>query len=131
MPTKRKPYIRPVQASWWQENPFYRFYMLREGTAIGAVWISILILYAVYALRQGESAWNSYVLFLSDPLVMTLNVIALGLACLHTKTWFDLAPKAANGTEKQGKMMKCALWGATLLASVAVLGLFLRSVIGS
>ncbi len=33
MTTKRKPYVRPMTSTWWKKLPFYRFYMLREGTA--------------------------------------------------------------------------------------------------
>lgn len=38
MTTKRKPYVRPMTSTWWKKLPFYRFYMLREGTAVPAVW---------------------------------------------------------------------------------------------
>ena len=34
MTTKRKAYVRPVPSTWWKNLPFYRFYMLREGTAV-------------------------------------------------------------------------------------------------
>lgn len=34
MTTKRKPYVRPMTSTWWKKLPFYRFYMLREGTAV-------------------------------------------------------------------------------------------------
>ena len=36
MTTKRKPYVRPMTSTWWKKLPFYRFYMLREGTAVPA-----------------------------------------------------------------------------------------------
>jgi fumarate reductase subunit C len=38
MTTKRKAYVRPMPSTWWKNLPFYRFYMLREGTAVPAVW---------------------------------------------------------------------------------------------
>ena len=34
MTTKRKPYVRPMTSTWWKKLPFYRFYMLREGTEL-------------------------------------------------------------------------------------------------
>ena len=40
MTTKRKAYVRPVPSTWWKNLPFYRFYMLREGTAVPAVWFA-------------------------------------------------------------------------------------------
>ena len=33
MTTKRKPYVRPMTSTGGKKLPFYRFYMLREGTA--------------------------------------------------------------------------------------------------
>ena len=47
MTTKRKPYVRPMTSTWWKKLPFYRFYMLREGTAVPAVWFSIELIRAV------------------------------------------------------------------------------------
>ena len=45
MTTKRKPYVRPMTSTWWKKLPFYRFYMLREGTAVPAVWFSIELIF--------------------------------------------------------------------------------------
>lgn len=56
MTTKRKPYVRPMPSTWWKKLPFYRFYMLREGTAVPTVWFSIVLIYGLFALeaRCGE-----------------------------------------------------------------------------
>ncbi len=35
---------------------------------------------------------------------MIINLITLAAALLHTKTWFELAPKAANIIVKDEKM---------------------------
>lgn len=56
MTTKRKAYVRPMPSTWWKKLPFYRFYMLREGTAVPAVWFSLELLYGVYALKHGPEA---------------------------------------------------------------------------
>ena len=29
--SRRKPYVRPMRG-WWKRNPYFRRYMLREGT---------------------------------------------------------------------------------------------------
>lgn len=58
MTTKRKPYVRPMTSTWWKKLPFYRFYMLREGTAVPAVWFSIELIIGLFALKHGaESGW--------------------------------------------------------------------------
>ena len=33
---------------------------------------------------------------LQNPVIVIINLITLAAALLHTKTWFELAPKAAN-----------------------------------
>lgn len=74
-------------------------------------------------------SWAGFVGFLQNPLVLLINVIALLAALLHTKTWFDLAPKAANivvNNEKMGPgpIVK-ALWVVTLVASAIILAVAL------
>lgn len=39
--TKRRSYTPPMTGSWWCYLGFYRFYMLREATAIPTIWFSL------------------------------------------------------------------------------------------
>ncbi len=80
----------------WKKLPFYRFYMVREGTAVPTVWFSIVLIYGLFALKHGAESWAGYIGFLQNPVVVILNLITPAAALLHTKTWFELAPKAAN-----------------------------------
>ncbi|WP_413507167.1 fumarate reductase subunit FrdC [Serratia proteamaculans] len=129
MTTQRKPYVRIMTPTWWQKLGFYRFYMLRESTSVPAVWFSIVLIYGVFALKGGVDSWAGFVGFLQNPLVLLINVVALLAALLHTKTWFDLAPKAANivvNSEKMGPgpIVK-TLWAVTVVASVVILAVAL------
>lgn len=63
MTTKRKPYVRPMTSTWWKKLPFYRFYMLREGTAVPAVWFSIELIFGLFALKHGAESWMGFVGF--------------------------------------------------------------------
>ncbi len=56
MTTKRKPYVRPMTSTWWKKLPFYRFYMVREGTAVPTVWFSIVLIYGLFALKHARRA---------------------------------------------------------------------------
>ena len=114
MASKRKPYIRQMTSMWWKDHPYYRFYMIREGTSVFAIWVSLLLL-------CGMACPDGIIRVLSNPLVIFINMIALAAALLHTKTWFELAPKAVNLTEKQSGMLLKGLWGITLIASAIVL----------
>jgi len=123
--TKRKAYVRPVPSNWWQQLPFYRFYMLREGTAVPTVWFSIVLIYGLFALKHGPETWTGFVTFLQNPIVVVLNIITLAATLLHTKTWFELAPKAASIIIKGEKMgpgpVIRALWAVTIVVTAVIL----------
>ena len=127
MTTKRKAWVRPVPSTWWKTLPFYRFYMLREGTAVPTVWFSIVLLYGLFALKNGPENWEGFVSFLHNPIVIILNLLTLAAALLHTKTWFELAPKASIIVVKDEKMgpepIIKGLW--VVMAVVTVVILFL------
>jgi fumarate reductase subunit C len=131
MISKRKPYRAPVSPGWWRELRFYRFYMLREGTAIPALWFSLELLFGLYALKGGPEQWQSFVGFLQHPIVLLLNLVSLAAALLHSKTWFELAPKAAIIMVKDEKLKPqpiiIALWIVTLIVTLAVLWLALKA----
>lgn len=129
MTTQRKPYVRTMSPTWWKKLDFYRFYMLREATSVLAVWFSIVLIYGLFALKNGPEGWAGFVSFLQNPLVLLINIIALAAALLHTKTWFELAPKAANiviNSEKMepGPIIK-ALWAVTIVVTVVILAIAL------
>lgn len=125
MTTKRKPYVRTMTPTWWQKLGFYRFYMLRESTSIPTVWFSIVLIYGLFAVKNGPESWASFVGFLQNPIVVILNLITLAAALLHTKTWFELAPKAANIIVKDEKLgpepVIKGLWAAAAVVTVVVL----------
>lgn len=125
MTTKRKPYVLPMTSTWWKKLPFYRFYMLREGTAVPAVWFSIELIFGLFALKNGPEAWAGFVDFLQNPVIVIINLITLAAALLHTKTWFELAPKAVNIIVKDEKMgpepIIKSLWAVTVVATIVIL----------
>ncbi len=125
MTTKRKPYVRSMTSTWWKKLPFYRFYMLREGTAVPAVWFSIELIFGLFALKNGPEAWAGFVDFLQNPVIVIINLLTLAAALLHTKTWFELAPKAANIIVKDEKMgpepIIKSLWAVTVVATIVIL----------
>lgn len=127
--TKRKPYIRGMAPNWWQQLGFYQFYMLRESTALANIWFSLVLLYGIFSLQNGLSGWIGFVSFLQNPVVLSLNILSLLFAVLHTKTWFDLAPKAINIVVKDQKMgpepIVKILWIVTIFASMLILALTL------
>ena len=51
----RKPYNPPVKkTTWWLENPFYVMYMVREGTAVLALFAVLEIVFGIFMLALCE-----------------------------------------------------------------------------
>ena len=129
MTTKRKPYVREMTPTWWNKLGFYRFYMLREGTAVVQLWFSLLVMYGVYCRKGGPADWAGYVHFLQNPVVVLVNILTLAGTLLHTVTWFQLAPKAVNIVIKDEKMgpepIVRLLWVVTLIVNAVILAVAL------
>ena len=62
MTTKRKAYVRPM-TSTGGKAAILSFYMLREGTAVPAVWFSIELIIGLFALKHGAESWMGFVAF--------------------------------------------------------------------
>ena len=136
----RKPYNPPVKKmTWWLENPFYIFYMVREGTAVLALFAVLEILFGIFMLDLCELTPNQsltgvapYVWylqnFLGNPVIIALNVIILVSQLFHAVTWFALMPKAVrvfmnkNSTESLPEWVtKVALYLGLVGATVVIL----------
>ena len=136
----RKPYNPPVKKlTWWLENPFYIYYMVREGTAVLALFAVLEILFGIFMLALCELTPNQsltgvapYVWylqnFLGNPVIIALNVIILVSQLFHAVTWFALMPKAVrvfmnkNSTELLPEYVtKLALYAALVGATVVII----------
>ena len=128
--SKRKPYVRAIQSSWWQSLRAYRLYILRESTAIPTVWFSLILIYAVLAMGKGGSAFDGFIAFLQNPFILILNIVTLVAVLFHSKTWFVCAPKASMLIVKGKKVPDIVpimgLWSVTLIVSIAILLLALK-----
>lgn len=96
--SKRKKYVRPMTATWWQKLDFYKAYMMREATSIFAVWFCIVLLYGVLCLASNPVGLGiiDFIGFLSNPIVVLLNIITLIATLYHTATYFVMTPKVMN-----------------------------------
>lgn len=101
----RKPYTPKVEFTWWTKVPYLTRYMLREGTCVMALFVCCELLLGIFLFAMcnlvdnpteadvAPYLWwvNSFV---GNPLVMLLNLAALGATLFHTVTWFALMPKS-------------------------------------
>ncbi len=136
----RKPYNREVKATWWKANSFYMAYMLREGTAVLALFATLeialgIFLFALCNLDSGNFGADNtapYLWwvqnFLGNPVVILLNVVTLVAQLFHMVTWFNLMPKAVrvfmnkNSTELlPDYVTKIGLYAAAIGGFVVIL----------
>lgn len=125
----RKPY-QPVQpANWWLRNKFYRFYMLREATAIPLFVYMLVLIAGIFALAQGEAAFVTWVEALRSPGMLALHLLAAVALALHIFTWFALVPKIlvlrAKGMELPGAILQAAHWLGAVFCTAVIVAAFI------
>ena len=120
--------MREVKPTWWTKVGFYKFYMVREATAIPTVWFCLVLLYGVISLGNGTFD-TSFVDFLKNPIVIILNLVSLAAMLLHAATLFIMTPQVL-GIMVKGEKLPVAtgakiMWGITAVISIIVLALAL------
>lgn len=122
--TKRKKYVREMKPTWWKSWDFYKFYVLRESTAVPTIWFCLVLLYGLICLGKGTFG-SAFVGFLQNPIVIILNIITLGAALLHSFTFFNMTPQMVNIIVKNQrldvKLASKVFWGITAVVSVLTL----------
>ena len=122
MMTNRKPYVREVKRTWWQNHPFYRFYMLREATVLPLILFTLFVLIGLASLVKGADAWHSWLAFMANPVVVAINIVALAGSLLHAQTFFSMVPQVMP-IRLKGKPVEKSVIVVTQWAAVAVISL--------
>jgi fumarate reductase subunit C len=120
-----KTYTRPM-AGWWQRNPFYLWYMLREASCVFITAYALLLLLGLYRLAQGPEAFETWSRGLSHPLSIAFHVVALISVLYHSWTWFKIMPKTLpfirlGGWRVPDRLIVVSGVVATVLVSIALL----------
>jgi fumarate reductase subunit C len=89
---KAKGYVRPMGA-WWNRNPFYGWYMLREVSCVFVTAYAVVLLVGLWRLAQGREAFEAWRASLATPWSIVFHVVALVLVLYHAWTWFKVMPK--------------------------------------
>jgi fumarate reductase subunit C len=111
---------------WWNRDPFFMRYMVREVTALGVLVYAVILAWGLVRLSQGEAAWNGYVAALRSPLSLLLHVVLLVCFVIHAQSWFEIMPKTmapimAGGKRVPGETITRAGIAAAVVATVVVL----------
>jgi fumarate reductase subunit C len=113
-----------VPALWWLRRRSYLVFMLRELTSVFVAWAVAFTLMAVAAVLAGEDAWRQFVDFAGSPLMIVLNVVALGFLVFHAVTWFNLTPQAM-AVRVRGRRLPNAAVAAPLYVAWILVSAFL------
>ncbi|MBE4593368.1 fumarate reductase subunit C [Vibrio navarrensis] len=123
--SNRKPYVREIKRTWWKSHPFYRFYMLREATVLPLIIFTLFLTFGLGALVKGPEAWQTWLAFMANPLVIAINIVALAGSLLHAQTFFSMMPQVIpirlGGKLVDKKIIVLAQWAAVALISLIVL----------
>jgi fumarate reductase subunit C len=76
---------------WWQGNPRYGIYMLRELSSVFVALWALMFLGQLQSLRQGKDAYERFLATQRRPGWILFNLIAFLFALLHSETWLQLA----------------------------------------
>lgn len=122
--SKRKPYVRTMEKDWFMKKSFYKFYMLRESTAIFYGIYSLILLGGLASLVKSPEAFEVWKQGLTHPLAVVFHIVALAATCYHSITWSSLTPKAVHllkGTQKiEDKVIFMAAQAAWAVATILV-----------
>jgi fumarate reductase subunit C len=94
--TDLRVYRPRVSTWWWTRKRSYFVFVMRELSSVFIAWFVVYLLLFVYAVGQGEAAYQRFLDWASAPWVVGLNVLALVFVLLHTVTWFSLTPQAMD-----------------------------------
>lgn len=122
----RKPYVREVPTTtWFLRQPRYIRYMAREVTCILIGAFTLLLVFALKALTEGQGAYEAFLAGLRMPSMILFLLVALAFALYHTISWFNVTPQAMpiqRGEEfVPGSVIVGAHYGGWVVVSLVVL----------
>ncbi len=123
--TNRKPYVRKMKATWWQKHSFYRMYMIREATVLPIILFTLFLTFGLGSLVKGPLAWESWLHFMANPIVIAINIVALAGSLFHAHTFFKMFPQVMpvriGGKLVDTKILVLSQWAAVAAISLIVL----------
>jgi fumarate reductase subunit C len=87
-------YRQPVSRLWWLKKRTYFLFVMRELSSLFVGWFAVFLMVLFLAIGRGEASYQRFLDWAASPVVVVVNVVALGFSVLHTVTWFVLTPQA-------------------------------------
>ena len=102
----------------------YLLFVIRELSSLFVAWFVVFLLLLVIAVARGDAAYQSFMDWAANPVVLVVNIVALLFIVFHAVTWFNLAPKAmvvnVRGKRVPPPLVAVAHFGAWVVVSAVV-----------
>jgi fumarate reductase subunit C len=99
--------------------------MLREATVLPLVLFTLFLTFGLGCLVKGPVAWQSWLEFMANPIVVAINTVALIASLFHAYTFFGMLPQVIpiriRGELLDRKIIILAQWAAMAFISLIVL----------
>ncbi len=109
---------------WWMRRRSYLMFVVRELSSVFVAWFVVFLLLLVFAVARGDDAYHRFIDWSANPVVLAVNIVALGFILYHSVTWFNLAPKAmvvnVRGRRVPPMLVAVAHFGAWMVVSAVV-----------
>ncbi len=119
-----RTYRQPVSRYWWAKRRSYLLFMLREISCVFVAWFTGYLLLLVHAIGSGPESYARFLAWSANPLVLSVNVIALVFLLLHAVTWLNLTPRAlvlhVGGRRVRPLVVLAGHYAAWLIVSAVV-----------
>ena len=122
-------YRRRPSTYWWVRRWSYVAFILRELSSLFIAWFVLYTLLLVAAVSQGPAAYDGFLAWSREPVVLGANLVTLLFVVFHAATWFNLARQAMvvhlGGRRVPGTWLAAANYLAWALASALLAWLIL------
>lgn len=123
----RRPYVRPMPATWFMEKPAYRFYMVREASCLFSLAYCINLFAGLLQLVSGPESWESWLAFQAHPSMIVFAQFVLLMTLLHAITFINMAPRVSP--QQVRKMVPDNVVRAVMFAGLAVVSSVIIAVV--
>lgn len=118
-----------ISTYWWLGRWSYFLFILRELSSLPVAWFVVYLLALVSALSRSEGAYQEFLAWSQQPLVLLVNIVSFLFLVLHAITWFNLAPQAmvvhVGRKRLPGSLIAASNYLALVMVSAIIFGLIL------
>lgn len=123
-------YRRRMPVFWWVRRRSYFVFVARELSSVFVAWFVVFLLLLVRAVGRGDAAYQRFLDWAANPVVIAVNIVALCFIVFHAVTWFNLTPQAMvvrlpDGRRVPPRMVAGGQYLAWVVASALVIWLVL------